>query len=55
MCAACNGHAHVVEMLLQHGAKVDMTTEVSAFTATKTEVTMNAFLSVVILALYIDY
>ena len=29
MCAACNGHAHVVETLLQHGAKVNGTTEVS--------------------------
>ena len=40
MCAAFGGHAHVVETLLQHGAKVDMTTEVSAFTATTTEVPM---------------
>ena len=30
MCAACNGHAHVVETLLQHGAKVDVTENVSA-------------------------
>ena len=31
MCAAYNGHAHVAETLLQHGAKVDAATEVSVF------------------------
>ena len=29
MCAACNGHAHVVKTLLQHGARVDVPTKVS--------------------------
>ena len=56
MCAACSGHAHVVETLLQHGANVDMTTEVSVLTVMTTEVTMNVIvLNVTMLTVYIDH
>ena len=55
MCAAYNGHAHVMEALLHRGAKVDMTTEVSALLQEQWKSYECFLLSVAMLALYMDH